>query len=97
MAAPHSGMGEKPDIVAVHHEHGVQRDADRALIASIDKKENERDIVQLKSELDDLGTWATVWRFRKAVFVCTMLCIAAAADGYQINLNGAVIANYGFM
>lgn len=44
--------------------------------------------VALKSHVDDLGIWATVKRFPKAVLVCNMLCIAAAADGYQINLNG---------
>ena len=44
--------------------------------------------VALKSQTDDLGVWATVKRFPKAVFVCNLLCIAAAADGYQINLNG---------
>ncbi|PLB45132.1 MFS general substrate transporter [Aspergillus steynii IBT 23096] len=53
--------------------------------------------VALKSQADDLGVWATVKRFPKAVFVCNLLCIAAAADGYQINLNGNIIANQGFI
>ncbi|KAI9036016.1 uncharacterized protein KD926_002538 [Aspergillus affinis] len=48
--------------------------------------------VALKSQADDLGIWATVKRFPKAVLVCNLLCIAAAADGYQINLNGAIQA-----
>ncbi|KAL4903125.1 hypothetical protein BDW74DRAFT_169064 [Aspergillus multicolor] len=50
----------------------------------------------LKSQTDNLGLWATVVRFRKAVVICNLLCIAAAADGYQINLNGNIIANEGF-
>ncbi|KAI9157947.1 sugar transporter [Paramyrothecium foliicola] len=54
-------------------------------------------IVALKSEHDDLGVLATVWKFKKAVLVCNLLCIAAAADGYQIVLNGNVIANRGFI
>ncbi|KAM6522876.1 hypothetical protein FALCPG4_012491 [Fusarium falciforme] len=53
--------------------------------------------VALKSETDSLGAWATVKKFRKAVLVCNLLCIAAAADGYQINLNGNLIANQGFI
>ncbi|KAF9878618.1 hypothetical protein CkaCkLH20_04110 [Colletotrichum karsti] len=53
--------------------------------------------VALKSEVDSLGHWATVVKFRKAVVVCNLLCIAAAADGYQINLNGNLIANQGFI
>lgn len=31
------------------------------------------------------------------MFVCNLLCIAAASDGYQIVLNGNVIANQGFI
>ncbi|KAK5172683.1 uncharacterized protein LTR77_002803 [Saxophila tyrrhenica] len=50
-----------------------------------------------KSELDNLGVWATVKRFKKAVLLCNLLCIAAAADGYQYTLNGNVIANLGFI
>ncbi|OAL44872.1 MFS general substrate transporter [Pyrenochaeta sp. DS3sAY3a] len=52
--------------------------------------------VVLKSDSDTLGTWATVKKFRKAVLVCNLLCVAAACDGYQINLNGNIIANQGF-
>ncbi|WVQ84236.1 hypothetical protein IAT38_006388 [Cryptococcus sp. DSM 104549] len=51
----------------------------------------------LKSDLDQLSNWETVKRFRKAIFICNLLCIAAAADGYQINLNGNIIANTGFI
>ncbi|KAF4472617.1 sugar transporter [Fusarium albosuccineum] len=53
--------------------------------------------VVLKSDHDKLGVWATVRRFQKAVLVCNLICIAAAADGYQIVLNGNVIANQGFI
>ncbi|KAL2801991.1 hypothetical protein BJX63DRAFT_438303 [Aspergillus granulosus] len=52
--------------------------------------------ILLKSRNDNLGLWQTVWTFRRAVLVCNLLCIAAAADGYQINLNGNIIANDGF-
>ncbi|WRT68753.1 uncharacterized protein IL334_005733 [Kwoniella shivajii] len=51
----------------------------------------------LKSSLDQLTPWQTVRRFKKAILVCFALCIAAAADGYQINLNGNIIANAGFV
>ena len=49
---------------------------------------------QLKSEHDSLGILATVRRFWKAVLVCNLLCIAAAADGYQIVLNGQTSLSY---
>ncbi|KAK8853488.1 hypothetical protein IAR55_004195 [Kwoniella newhampshirensis] len=51
----------------------------------------------LKSDLDQLSNWQTVKRFWKAILVCNLICFAAAADGYQINLNGNVIANTGFI
>ncbi|WWC91994.1 uncharacterized protein L201_006948 [Kwoniella dendrophila CBS 6074] len=51
----------------------------------------------LKSELDNLTRWETVKRFWKAIVICNMLCFAAACDGYQINLNGNIIANPGFV
>ncbi|KAL5338340.1 hypothetical protein BJX70DRAFT_398858 [Aspergillus crustosus] len=52
--------------------------------------------VLLKSRNDNPGLWQTVWTIRRAVLVCNLLCIAAAADGYQINLKGNIIANGGF-
>lgn len=52
---------------------------------SVDEAKADRDLEhQLKSDYDELGLLKTAWKFRKAVLVCTMLCIAAAADGYQI-------------
>ncbi|KAI9162757.1 substrate transporter [Paramyrothecium foliicola] len=53
--------------------------------------------VVLKSSLDGLGLLATAKKFWKAVIVCNLLCIAAACDGYQVVLNGNVIANRGFI
>ncbi|KAG4436677.1 hypothetical protein IFR05_007856 [Cadophora sp. M221] len=51
----------------------------------------------LKSTLDDLGLLTTVKRFWKACLVCNLMCIAAGADGFQITLNGNIIANRGFI
>ncbi|ORY25553.1 general substrate transporter [Naematelia encephala] len=51
----------------------------------------------LKSGFDELSLFKTAWAFRKAVIICTLLNFAAAADGYQINLNGNIIANQGFI
>ncbi|KAH7015923.1 general substrate transporter [Ilyonectria destructans] len=53
--------------------------------------------IALKSGHDKLGLRASAWRFRKAVLVCNLLCIAAACDGFQISLNGNIIANQGFI
>ncbi|KAH7361326.1 sugar transporter [Pyrenochaeta sp. MPI-SDFR-AT-0127] len=64
---------------------------------TIDHREIDHEITVLKSDHDALGIWETAKKFKKAVLVCNLLCIAAAADGYQIVLNGNVIANQGFI
>ncbi|CAK7231026.1 hypothetical protein SBRCBS47491_007792 [Sporothrix bragantina] len=76
------------------------------IVGTVEKHENtaapDADLdkhggVTLKSDHDQLGLRASAWRFKKAVLVCNLLCIAAACDGYQINLNGNIIANQGFI
>ncbi|KAM9875955.1 hypothetical protein VD0002_g7282 [Verticillium dahliae] len=57
----------------------------------------KHEAVVLKSDHDELGLWATVCRFKKAVLICNLIAIAAAADGYQYKLNGNIIANKGFV
>lgn len=48
----------------------------------------EYDTIQLKSDQDQLSWAKTLWKFRKAVFICNLICMVGACDGYQINLNG---------
>ncbi|OAA56261.1 sugar transporter [Niveomyces insectorum RCEF 264] len=79
------GIEAQPDSTAEHHELG--RDPNS-------KAHND---VVLKSKLDELGWWATVKRFKKAVLICNLISIAAAADGYQYTMNGNIIANQGFI
>ncbi|KAH9204247.1 hypothetical protein DL95DRAFT_471675 [Leptodontidium sp. 2 PMI_412] len=50
----------------------------------------------LKSTLGDLGLLTTVKSFWKACLVYNLMCIAAGVDGFQITLNGNIIANRGF-
>jgi len=56
-----------------------------------------RDGPLLKSSFDELGLLTTVKKFWKACLVCNLMCIAAGADGFQIALNGNIIANRGFI
>ncbi|WVQ79774.1 hypothetical protein IAT38_001874 [Cryptococcus sp. DSM 104549] len=65
--------------------------------AHIEEKQDVSNAPVLKSEFDQLSPWETAKRFKKACLVCFALCVAAAADGYQINLNGNIIANAGFI
>ncbi|OWZ61036.1 hypothetical protein AYX15_06740 [Cryptococcus neoformans] len=69
-------------------------------VSHLEDTKTDIDLVKapiLKSDLDTLTAWQTVKRFWKAIILCNLLCIAAAADGYQINLNGNIIANTGFI
>lgn len=98
MSQPAEHAERKPEVEQIEL---ARHDSNQSM-----KKVDE--FIQLKSEQDELGILQTAWRFRKVssstrstadiecVFTCTLLCLAAAADGYQINLNGAVIANSGF-
>ncbi|KAH8090267.1 hypothetical protein HD553DRAFT_337956 [Filobasidium floriforme] len=52
--------------------------------------------VQL-SGFEDLGAIATLKRFKYASFMCILVTFSAAADGYQIGMNGNIIANTGFI
>ncbi|KAM5345993.1 hypothetical protein ACJ41O_011854 [Fusarium nematophilum] len=85
-------MTGKSDSAAQHAD-----DIDLAQTSSRLEQDIKGDAVVLKSAHDDLGLLRTVKRFKKAVVVCNLLCIAAACDGYQIVLNGNVIANKGFI
>ncbi|KAL4878200.1 MFS general substrate transporter [Aspergillus karnatakaensis] len=65
--------------------------------SNIEDSEPQKPTTLLKSSFDTLGYWATTKVFWKAVVVCNLVSIAAAADGYQYTLNGNVIANKGFI
>ncbi|CEN60929.1 hypothetical protein ASPCAL07600 [Aspergillus calidoustus] len=49
------------------------------------------------SGYETLGLWETVKAFKMTTFVCFMMCFSAATDGYQIGINGNIIANPGFV
>ncbi|KAL2811391.1 general substrate transporter [Aspergillus granulosus] len=49
------------------------------------------------SGYETLGLWETVKAFKMSTFVCFMVCFSAATDGYQIGINGNIIANPGFV
>ena len=51
----------------------------------------------LKSRFDELTIRETAWEFRWAVFYSLIAAVSALCDGYQINLNGGIIANKGFI
>ncbi|SCN84051.1 probable maltose permease (MalP) [Fusarium fujikuroi] len=52
---------------------------------------------QLSSGYESLGLWQTVKVFKVATAYCFAAAFSAATDGYQIGINGSIIANKGFV
>ncbi|WWD09795.1 hypothetical protein V865_007923 [Kwoniella europaea PYCC6329] len=53
--------------------------------------------VQMRSKHDDLGVWAAVKQNKKIALVAMAAAFSASLEGYQINLNGGIVSNKGFI
>ncbi|KAL4865321.1 hypothetical protein BDV12DRAFT_211105 [Aspergillus spectabilis] len=51
----------------------------------------------MRSKLDDLSIWESVRRFKIITSVAMLAAFSASLDGYQINLNGGIVSNKGFI
>ncbi|KAF4123598.1 Sugar (and other) transporter [Geosmithia morbida] len=51
----------------------------------------------LRSSIDNLSVWKSVGRFKKVGFIAMLAAFSASLDGYQINLNGGIVSNKGFI
>lgn len=64
----------------------------------LQSRQNEADALGQKATgYEDLGPLATAKTFKMATLYCVMATFAAACDGYQIGMNGNIIANTGFI
>ncbi|KAH7176836.1 general substrate transporter [Dactylonectria macrodidyma] len=52
---------------------------------------------QATTGYENLTAWQTVKTFKVATAVCFAAALSAAADGFQIGMNGSIIANQGFV
>ncbi|KAM0754628.1 general substrate transporter [Meredithblackwellia eburnea MCA 4105] len=55
------------------------------------------EIVVPKSKLDSLTIPQALKVYRKASLICALAAFSAMCDGYQVNLNGSIIVNKGFI
>lgn len=55
------------------------------------------DNLLMRSKADEIGIWQSAWMFKRVGFIAMTAAFCAALDGYQINLNGGIIANAGFI
>ncbi|CAI7656076.1 unnamed protein product [Penicillium pancosmium] len=51
----------------------------------------------MRSREDDLGVWQCVRRFKHVSLIAMTAAFSASLDGYQINLNGGIVSNKGFI
>ncbi|KAE8336551.1 hypothetical protein BDV24DRAFT_178434 [Aspergillus arachidicola] len=51
----------------------------------------------MRSKEDDLSIWQTVRRYKLVSIMAMAAAFSAALDGYQINLNGGLVSNNGFI
>ncbi|CEJ59439.1 Putative D-isomer specific 2-hydroxyacid dehydrogenase [Penicillium brasilianum] len=51
----------------------------------------------MRSREDDLCVWQCALRFKKMSLIAMIAAFSASLDGYQINLNGGIVSNKGFI
>ncbi|KAJ3530958.1 hypothetical protein NM208_g9091 [Fusarium decemcellulare] len=51
----------------------------------------------MRSKLDDLSVWQSVRKFKRVGCIAMLAAFSASLDGYQINLNGGIVSNKGFI
>ncbi|WVW82736.1 hypothetical protein I302_104747 [Kwoniella bestiolae CBS 10118] len=82
-------MDEKNNELA-HHDHLQTAEEIRRTMSKGGQ-------VQMRSKHDDLGIWAAVKQNKKIALVAMAAAFSASLEGYQINLNGGIISNKGFI
>ncbi|KAF7156313.1 hypothetical protein CNMCM5623_009706 [Aspergillus felis] len=51
----------------------------------------------MRCKEDDLTVWQSVRRYRMVAVIAMAAAFSASLDGYQINLNGGIVSNKGFI
>ncbi|OWZ56696.1 sugar transporter [Cryptococcus neoformans c45] len=63
----------------------------------IRKTMSKGEVVQMRSKFADLGTLQALKQYKLLGFVAMAAAFSASLDGYQINLNGGIVSNKGFI
>lgn len=75
-------------------------DQQKATLETVENKADNQprtDGLVLRSSLDDLSVWQSISRFKRVGSIAMIAAFSAALDGYQINLNGGIVSNKGFI
>ncbi|RQM04955.1 hypothetical protein DH86_00003879 [Scytalidium sp. 3C] len=79
---PAKAQDERVERVITEEEHRGISKGDHAL---------------MRSKVDDLSVWESLRRFKLVAGIAMIAAFSASLDGYQINLNGGIVANKGFI
>ncbi|ODN75042.1 hypothetical protein L202_06262 [Cryptococcus amylolentus CBS 6039] len=98
---PHSTTLEsaEKDLEITHAEHPLHHDGPEHLQSPEDIRTDlsKGGVVQMRSKYADLGFVDSIKRFKLLGGVAMAAAFSASLDGYQINLNGGIVSNAGFI
>ncbi|CRG86849.1 General alpha-glucoside permease [Talaromyces islandicus] len=64
---------------------------------TVDSENTKKGALLMRSNADDLSIWQSVRHYKLLGVVAMAAAFSASLDGYQINLNGGIVANKGFI
>ncbi|KAF9889038.1 hypothetical protein FE257_008015 [Aspergillus nanangensis] len=51
----------------------------------------------IRADIDNVSVWKSVGRYKNVALIAMIASFSASLDGYQINLNGGIVSNKGFI
>lgn len=51
----------------------------------------------MKSPIDDLSIWKTVWIFKRVVLFVVLVYTGYVCEGFELSAGGTIVANNGFI
>ncbi|RSH89198.1 hypothetical protein EHS25_002310 [Saitozyma podzolica] len=84
---------QQEDKDVIHHVEAHGQD----MVEEIDHALAKGQPVLMKSSLDRMTVWQAAAAYKKTTLLCMAAAFSASLDGYQINLNGSIVANKGFI
>ncbi|TYJ54173.1 hypothetical protein B9479_005184 [Cryptococcus floricola] len=97
---PHTTLDSaEKDLEITHAEHPLHHDGPDHLHSPEDIRNDlsKGGVVQMRSKYADLGFVDSIKRFKLLGGVAMAAAFSASLDGYQINLNGGIVSNAGFI
>ncbi|GES58542.1 major facilitator superfamily domain, general substrate transporter [Aspergillus terreus] len=85
------------DDVELEERKGTSETVEHAATAEDMPSASKGTAPLMRSGLDNLSVWQSVRLYKKVAIIAMFAAFSASLDGYQINLNGGIVANKGFI